>query len=565
MLKLLNEIRVLMTRRDKIKMLCILGLMVVGAGLEILGITILMPVVAVLANPELLEQNRYLKIIRDFVAPAAPSHFMLVMCVCVMCFYIGKNLFLLAMTYWQSKFIYDRGMEWGKRLFDNYLRVDYQFHLKHNTAELLNNLNQLYTVVNGVLLSAMMLLTEAVVVAAILALLMIFAPVTTLVAAAVSAGLAALLYRPLRHYSYRLGRRWQESTRAINQCSMQAFGGIKEVKIRNREDYFSREHAKAQYERNHSEMLLYFSGQFPRLAMEAMVVTLAMAVLIVFVAAGMATGTIVLTAALLAMAMYRLLPSVSRMYYNLVRMRQSLCSFDTVYHDLTGLPVEDKHATGEAIEFKDTLRVEQVTFSYDSGVYPVLKDFSAAIPCRASVAFVGPTGCGKTTLADVILGLLTPQQGRVAVDGRPIRENLASWQRKIGYVPQFIYLLDDTIAANIAFGVAPEEVDHERIAECLAMVRLDEFIRTLPGGTATVIGEGGARLSGGQRQRIGIARALYHRPELLMLDEATSALDTDTEKAVIDALNTLQGTLTIIMIAHRLSTIEQCDRVIRLG
>ena len=311
-------------------------------------------------------------------------------------------------------------------------------------------------------------------------------------------------------------------------------------------------------------MLLYFSGQFPRLAFETLVVMLAMGLLAALTAAGVAAGTILLTAALLAMAMFRLLPAVSRVQYNLVRIRQGLCSFDTVFHDLTRLAPERRAETAPPLVFRRTLTVEHLTFRYEPGRAPVLQDFQAEVPYHASVALVGATGCGKTTLADLILGLLTPESGRIAVDGRDIRENLASWQKLVGYVPQNVYLVDGTIRENIAFGLLPEEIDDRRIAECLTLAQLETFIASLPDGTRTMVGEQGVRLSGGQRQRIGIARALYRRPEVLILDEATSALDVETEQAFIDALRTLKGKLTILMIAHRLSTIEHCDQVIRL-
>ncbi len=568
MWKLLQDIRMLLTPADKGRMVLLTVLMVVAAVLELIGISILMPVVAVLTRPELLVQNRYLSMVHQWLAPENPAAFLLILCGCVAIFFLCKNLFVLLMTYWQSKFIYDRAYEWSVRLFDNYLGTDYGFHLRHNSSELLNNINLLCTVVIGVLLPLMMLVSEAIVILAIVGMLMVFVPLTTLSAFAVVVIIGGGLYWPFSHYNFRLGRMQMEQSRAVFQDMLQGFGGIKEIKIANLESRFSSIYAGHQRERYHTEMLLYFSGQFPRLAFETLVVMLAMGLLAVLTAAGVAAGTILLTAALLAMAMFRLLPAVSRVQYNLVRIRQGLCSFDTVFHDLTQLAVEESRRTGAGtappLTFHRMLTVENLTFRYDPGLVPVLQNFQAEIPHLASVALVGATGCGKTTLADLILGLLKPECGRIAVDGRDIRENLSSWQRLIGYVPQSVYLLDGTIRENIAFGLLPEEVDDQRVAECLALAQLETFIDSLPDGIQTMVGEQGVRLSGGQRQRIGIARALYRRPEVLVLDEATSALDVDTEQAFIDALHALKGRMTILMIAHRLSTIEHCDQVIRL-
>ncbi len=554
----------LLTPADKGRMALLTVLMVIAAVLELIGISILMPVVAVLTRPELLEQNRYLAMFHHWIAPENPAAFLLILCGFVTVFFLFKNGFVLAMTYRQSQFIYDRAYEWSVRLFDNYLGTDYGFHLRHNSSELLNNINLLCTVVIGVLLPLMMLVSEAIVILAIVAMLMVFVPLTTLAAFAVVAVIGGGLYWPFARYNYRLGRQQMEQSRAVFQDMLQGFGGIKEIKVAGLEARFGATYAGHQRERYHTEMLLYFSGQFPRLAFETLVVMLAMGLLAALTAAGVAAGTILLTAALLAMAMFRLLPAVSRVQYNLVRIRQGVCSFDTVFHDLTRLAPERRAETAPPLVFRRTLTVEHLTFRYEPGRAPVLQDFQAEVPYHASVALVGATGCGKTTLADLILGLLTPESGRIAVDGRDIRENLASWQKLVGYVPQNVYLVDGTIRENIAFGLLPEEIDDRRIAECLTLAQLETFIASLPDGTRTMVGEQGVRLSGGQRQRIGIARALYRRPEVLILDEATSALDVETEQAFIDALRTLKGKLTILMIAHRLSTIEHCDQVIRL-
>ena len=267
-------------------------------------------------------------------------------------------------------------------------------------------------------------------------------------------------------------------------------------------------------------------------------------------------GTILLSFSLLLAAMSRMLPACSRINYNFTVIRQNLAAAQTVFDALQTPPEQVTGTT--SLTFEKEITVEDITFGYRSGT-PVLKNFSMTIPRLSSVALTGTTGSGKSTLVDLILGLLKPESGTIKTDGRNIEENLSSWRQKIGYVPQFIFLRDSSIRENIAFGVPPEEIDDEKIWKSLQMAQLDSFVRMLPEQLESFVGDNGIKLSGGQRQRIGIARALYREPEILLLDEATSALDNETEQAFVDALKTLHGQLTIVMIAHRLSTVAHCD------
>jgi len=272
---------------------------------------------------------------------------------------------------------------------------------------------------------------------------------------------------------------------------------------------------------------------------------------------------VLLSFSLLIAAMSRLLPSFSRIHYNLVRVIQNRFSFDSVFEWLNlETEVLDREA---ALTLNERIEVQGIDFSYPERAVPVFRDFSLTIPVRSSVAITGVTGGGKSTLADILLGLLVPQRGGVFADGRNIRENLGAWRSKIGFVPQYIHLLDDTILNNVAFGACDgTDADLARTESVLRMAQLWDFVSSLPDGLFTVIGENGVRLSGGQRQRIGIARALYGAPELLIMDEATSALDDGTERALVDALEALRGRLTIVIIAHRLSTVEKCDIRVRI-
>jgi len=297
---------------------------------------------------------------------------------------------------------------------------------------------------------------------------------------------------------------------------------VKESKIRCAEDVFSAEYARHRDANNIVSAKMTFMGNLPRFLVEGLLVSLGFGVLLVLVLSGMSTGSIVLTLSLFAASAIRVMPSMTRIQYNLTRIKQFSHMLDTVFEDISGIKPEITSAGDSEIVFNREIRLDSVAFQYSGAEKPIIEDFTLDISKNSSVAFVGPTGCGKTTLVDLVTGLLKPMSGKVLVDGADIAENLRSWRQKIGYVPQFIFLLDDTVRANVAFGVPESEFDEARVVECLKLAQIYDFVSELSNGIEHVVGENGIQLSGGQRQRIGIARALYNDPEVLILDEATS-------------------------------------------
>jgi ABC-type multidrug transport system fused ATPase/permease subunit len=545
--------------------LCLLMLLMgIGALMELAGLGLVMPVVAMFTNPGLIEQNKYLRLIHTVIAPSSNERFILVLCAGISALYLFKNLFLTGLTMLQAKFVYGKAAEFGVTLFNNYIMAPYKFFLGKNSSEILNNINLVGNVAGGVLMPGMMLATECFVIAAITAMLLALTPGATLIAAGLSLTIIGALYFPFRNLNSSLGEKNLKSSLAVFRVIMQAFEGIKDCKLRNCEDYFASFHAARQRDMRAAQRQQYLCGQLPRFFIEVFVVFAGMAVVAVFVALGTAAGSMALKFSLMALALLRLMPSFSRVQYYMATIRQNAPMFNAVFEDITKLrPAPRVKPGAKPVTLDSAIRAESLSFSYDRGP-EIIKDFSLEIPRHSSVAFVGPTGCGKTTLLDIILGLLKPSSGRVTADGRDIEGNLPSWQTKIGYVPQTIFLMDDSIKMNVAFGLLEKDIDETKVRKCLETAQLLEFADGLPDGINTVIGERGVRLSGGQRQRIGIARALYHDPEILALDEATSALDNDTEKAFVDALRELKGKLTIIMIAHRLTTVQNCDKIIKL-
>jgi len=344
----------------------------------------------------------------------------------------------------------------------------------------------------------------------------------------------------------------------------QGLGGAKDVKLLGRENDFLKQYSIHNRESSKVGRLNNTIQQLPRIWLELLAVCGLVALVLVMLAQGGALETIIPKLGLFAVVTFRLMPSVSRLLNVMQSLKYCLPVIDILGKDLSLFTPENIEKEVKISSFQNALELQHITYTYPEVALPSLKDISLSIKHGESVGFIGTSGAGKSTLVDILLGLLPPDQGVVMVDGKDIRENLRGWQNQIGYVPQSIYLTDDTLLRNIAFGLSTEQIDNESVSKAIRAAHLADFIQSLPEGLNTVVGERGIRLSGGQRQRIGIARALYHDPSVLVLDEATSALDTATEKGVMDAVRELQGSKTIIIVAHRLSTIEHCDRLYRL-
>ena len=558
-----GKLRILMTRREKFVLLGIALLTTVGAAMEIAGLGLLMPLVALFTKPELLEQSRYLRLLRDCGLFRDRQSFLAAICIAVVAVYALRAVLGFYIVRLQSRFIAAKQRTICSRLYRAVMNAPYGFHLAHGTGELVSMMSRAIDMGTELMLPVLLLLSDFITVFFLCVALLAVMPGVILGCTAILAVLGALIYLPLRRLNTRAGRAQAEAELANRHLMIEGFSGVKCLKAMGREEHFL-----ARYDDSLAKWLplrarICELGQLPRIILEFSAILSAIAVFAAMTLSGMPDGTLLLSFSLLVAAMSRLLPAFSRIHYNLVRIVQSRYSFDSVFEWLN-IAGEELHNDAVPLSLKDRIEIRDVSFAYPERETPVLRDFSLTIPVRSSVALVGATGSGKSTLADILLGLLEPQSGGVFADGRDIRENLASWRSMIGFVPQNIVLFDDTVAANVAFGFT-EKPDLERVEAALKTAQLYDFVMTLPRGVDTVIGDDGVRLSGGQRQRLGIARALYASPSVLILDEATSALDTDTEAALVQALETLRGKLTIVTIAHRLSTIEKCDLRVNLG
>ena len=538
----------------------IIFLILVGLILETLSLGIVMPVVAILTQDDY--QTKYRWLTDNLGSPSREDLIVIVMLLMVG-IYIVRSLFLLWSSWVQKGFSAALSGRLSQRLFTIYLRQPYLFHLQHNSATLMRNSRNANVVVTGGIDPTLVLLTDGLVAIALFTLLIIVEPVGTIITL-VAFGVGAWLFQLLtRRRIERWGDQRNLHDGMILQHLQQGLGGAKDVKILGRESEFLDQHEKHLKESLRINRVYSVLQTMPRMYMEILTIAGLAALVISMVLQKQSFTEIIPTLGLFAAAAFRVMPSINRLLGALQTLIYSRAIIASVYADFKlDAPDENKLVTG--IPFSEQLELRSVTFQYPTASTPSLQQVSLVVRRGEAVGFVGPSGAGKSTLVDVILGLFAPTAGLVLVDGQDIQKNLRNWQNQIGYVPQSIYLTDDTLRRNVAFGLGDENIDENSVRNAIRLAQLEEFVSSLPENLDTVVGERGVRLSGGQRQRIGIARALYHNPSILVLDEATSSLDTPTEHGVMQAVQALQGSKTVIIVAHRLSTVEYCDRLYRI-
>ena len=552
-------------------------MMIFSAIFETLGIGLIVPFVGIVTRPQFILHNAALAYCYRLFHFHSTTSFMLFAVAMLLFIFILKNSYILLFQYAQNRLILNQQVKLSQRLFKEYLTKPYTFHLQRNTAELLRNVNgEVPTVLQGIVLAGFQMFTELLVIICVLALLLYTTPVATLTSSILLGGSVFLFFKIFRKKINKLGREQQIVNATMIKWVNQGLGASKEVKVSGKENFFVNAYTKQSHINADISCDRMMLDQIPRVFIETLLVSIVLITMVIIIVQGTSTATIISTMALFAMAAFRLMPSINRVIAMITSIRFSMPALSVIYKDLFMNAEESSHndhshelvfkkSDGEKRTFHHAISLSEVSFRYPNQKDYSIKDISLTIPIGQSVAFIGESGAGKTTLVDIILGLFPPEQGSVSVDGKNLDELKSIWQKKIGYIPQSIFLSDDSIRANVAFGISADQIDDDAVWNALEQAQLKDFVKGLPEQLETFVGERGVRLSGGQRQRIGIARALYHNPEIIFMDEATSALDNDTEKEIMTAIDGLKGEKTLIIIAHRLTTIENCDIVFKIS
>jgi ATP-binding cassette, subfamily B, bacterial PglK len=562
----LRKVYGLLSPRERLQAYGMFAVILAVSLLQVAGIASIAPFLALVADPTAVDRNRYLSWAYHALNFESTTRFLVFVGLGVFVVFTISSLFSMFTTWAMVRFAWGRNYSLSVRLLSHYLNMPYAFFLSRNTSSLGKNvLAEVGEVVSGVILRGLQALARLVSAVAIVALLVVVDPVLAFITTAVLGGVYLFVYLIVRQKLARIGERRFQANTAKYKAIGEGLAGIKEIRILGREPVFLGRYSKAAKEYVRARIATEFISKVPHHLVEILAFGgLLLIVLYLLVFRGDLKQVMPIIG-LYAFASYRLLPALGEVFGGITAIRSRLAPLDHLYEELRqqAMAVSVNRDEITAIPLRDTLGLHQITFRYGEGQEPILKEFSVTVRANTSVAFVGATGSGKTTTVDIILGLLQPESGQLMVDGVVLTEDrLPSWQKSLGYVPQHIFLSDDTIAHNIAFGVPDGRVDQRAVERAARIANLHDFIvNELASGYDTVVGERGVRLSGGQRQRVGIARAVYHDPDVLVFDEATSALDNVTEESVLQAVETIARTKTVIMIAHRLSTVRKCDEI----
>ena len=572
MLQAFRKLRNVLGARQRRNTVLIFAMMVILGLLEAGSVASIMPFLAVLMHPGIVQSNTYLAALYSRLAFSDTNAFLVFLAAVVFVVVVGRIAFTALTQYALVR--YSAGLNYllSVWLLEKYLRQPYVWFLNHHSSDLGKSiLSEVDQVVDQSLTPGLQVIAQAIVTMSIVTVLMSAAPAMTVSIMLVLGGAYTAVYLGVRNYLSRMGHERLAGNRERFKTIQEVLSGIKEVKVNGLETAYLQKFRAAADRVARRKATSNIIGQLPRQVFEAVTLGGMLIVLMMMLARSQDDiSKVVAIVGLYSFAGLRLLPALQIIYLSLTKITFGRAGLDALHADLTMTSAQNAASRSRdtaPLPLRERLELRDVTYAYPGSSRSALVDVTLSIPARTTVGFVGATGAGKTTIVDVILGLLGPLQGEVLVDGTPIgRDNVRAWQRTIGYVPQHIFLADDTVAANIAFGVPPHKIDMRTVKDAARYAELHAFVtEELPQGYETAIGERGVRLSGGQRQRVAIARALYHDPDVLILDEATSSLDNLTEEAVMDALHNLAHVKTILLIAHRLSTVRACDRIFLLA
>jgi ABC-type multidrug transport system fused ATPase/permease subunit len=548
-----------LTRRERRALIGIFLLILVGTVLETFSVGLLIPALSVLTK----DDSGFNLPFVTLKSVLSKTELIQLASAAIFVVYLTKNIFLGVSTWIQRGFLTKISARLSARMLEIYIRQPYSYHLRQNSSVLIRNTQDASMVVAGGIEPSLTVLSDGLIAVSLFVVLVVVEPLGTLSAIAIFLSATYLFQRFTNNRLQRWGKQRQQQKGKIIQTIQQSLGAVKDVQVLGREQTFIDIHREQQIVDTNLLRRINMIQALPRLWLEIIAMGSMASLVVIMLWVGNEVNAIVPVVGLFALSAFRVLPSVNKIVNGLQTLRVTRSTIETIHQDL-GLAVSEPNIVGDVRFEFSSLTTTILNFRYEMTEQDVLKDVSVSVLRGEAVGFVGQSGSGKSTLIDILLGLLDPKSGSVSINSRNISEVKQQWQRIVGYIPQTIFLMDDSLRRNIAIGIADGEIDEAAIQDALKSAQLEDFVASLPEGLDTVVGERGVRLSGGQRQRIGIARALYHRPSVLVLDEATSSLDTETEKGVMQAVQALQGDKTVIIVAHRLSTVEYCDRLYRL-
>ena len=576
MKKIIKKLMVLLDGRQKRIMVLLVSLMLIGAVLETLGVSLVIPVMNVVMDEHAVENNKYLQVICDIlrIEYNDTRKLMIFTMLALIGVFVVKNIFLFIQQKAQLRFVYTNQFATSRRMMINFMERPYEYYLNADTSVIQRSITSDVNNMYGLILALLQLFSEAIVFVCLVLVSLATDVWMTVTVTLLLVVVLAIIKGILKPIMKKAGEENQDYYSGLYKWIDQSVMGIKEIKVANKENYFINEYAKcgAGYVSAVQRYNLY--NATPRLLIETVAIAGMILYMMFQILQGTAVSEIVPQVAALAVAAMRLIPCANRINNHLT----SISYFEPFFMGVSDNLQEEirdessnydenaykQKAKVDKLEIKEKIELKDIVYKYPNTEVLIFDHADMEIPVGKSVGIVGTSGAGKTTVVDILLGLLRLQSGEILADGVEVREHYQSWLKNIGYIPQSIFMIDSTIRKNVAFGYADEDIDDEKVWRALKEAQLDEFVRGLPEGLDTSIGERGIRISGGQRQRIGIARALFEDPEVLVLDEATSALDNETEAAIMDSINRLHGKKTLIIIAHRLQTIEKCDMVYRV-
>lgn len=570
MLSIIKKFNMLFTKQQKRNLVILFFMMLLGAALEVLGVSLMLPLITTIMNPDIMETNVWVQRFCAAFNIHAYKNFAILCIVALIAVFIVKDLFLIFQYYVQAKFVYKSRFYTQCRLLRTYMNRPYEYFLNVESGEIIRVISVDVAHTFVLLTSMLTLATESIVSLVLVITVFVVEPAITLVLAVFISIVVVAIAKLVKPILRKAGLSLQKNSALTYKWLLQSINGIKEIKVTHTEEFFEENYTRSGTHVVQAEQWNTTLSNVPRLLIEMVTVCAMLVFIAIMILQGSDTESVIPSFGAFAVAAMKLLPGANRI----------VASFNSIAYEepaldktLENLAVAEAAANavsksvpegGADLTIREEVVLKGITFAYPNSKTPVLHHADMIVPAGKSVGIVGTSGAGKTTAVDILLGLLKPQEGQILADGVDVMENYTLWLTKIGYIPQSIFMMDDTIRANVVFGLHSDEQDDAQVWKALEEAQLADFVRSLPRGLDTTIGERGVRLSGGQRQRIGIARALYSDPELLVFDEATSALDNETEAAIMESILSLHGKKTLIIIAHRLQTIEGCDAVYRV-